>query len=231
MKKLLVSGIVASILTAPAFAMEHENKKEKDWSKEGKQEMQEVERDAKAGAQNMEEGIETAGAEANISDEGNFKNQPVSLDDAKKVQEKLADKGFYEGDIDGKIGPMTSTGIEKFQENNDLTASGELNQETLDALGVDASLMQAQEEAPAAEANRNTDSSVDANSDSSATRQGDYQYDDKARTQEDIQRQQELQEQENINSRNQEHLRPKKNESSRVNDPAQSDVDATESEY
>ena len=58
----------------------------------------------------------------------------------------LIEKGYDAGNVDGIIGPETRGAIESFQQEKGITASGELNQETIDALGLDVDLKQAQEE-------------------------------------------------------------------------------------
>lgn len=55
-----------------------------------------------------------------------------------RVQEALNDKGFHAGHTDGVIGPNTRKALRNFQQDEGLQASGELNQETLAALGVEA---------------------------------------------------------------------------------------------
>lgn len=64
-------------------------------------------------------------------------NQQYTRDDVRKVQSELNSKGHDSGSVDGLIGPNTTAGIKSFQEANDLNASGDLNSETIDALGLD----------------------------------------------------------------------------------------------
>lgn len=84
------------------------------------------------------------GEEAAVEDKP-WADQQVALDKVEQVQEELNNKGFNAGNTDGLIGPNTSSALKNFQEANDLTASGELNQETIDALGLDIDLQEAQQ--------------------------------------------------------------------------------------
>lgn len=50
------------------------------------------------------------------------------------LQQKLKDKGYYLGDIDGIWGPMTDNAIKRFQTDNGLTSDGIIGENTLAAL-------------------------------------------------------------------------------------------------
>src|ERR1700719_4554785 len=52
------------------------------------------------------------------------------------VQQALKDQGFYYGEISGEKNADTSAAIRRFQIRNGLQITGELNDETLRALGV-----------------------------------------------------------------------------------------------
>ncbi len=53
-----------------------------------------------------------------------------------QIQEKLKQQGFDVGETDGKWGPKTAEALKEFQQKEGLQASGELDQQTLDKLGV-----------------------------------------------------------------------------------------------
>lgn len=50
---------------------------------------------------------------------------------AVELQQKLKDSGYYEGEVDGKIGPVTKKAIMKFQQDNDLKVDGIAGKQTL----------------------------------------------------------------------------------------------------
>ena len=52
------------------------------------------------------------------------------------VQDRLTQKGYYHGKIDGVLGPETRHAIVRFQSSRGLRVSGELTSETLDGLGL-----------------------------------------------------------------------------------------------
>ena len=57
----------------------------------------------------------------------------------KQVQTKLNEQGHDVGSPDGIMGPKTQNGLKAFQTSKNLKASGQLDKETLSALGVSGS--------------------------------------------------------------------------------------------
>ena len=58
----------------------------------------------------------------------------LSKDDIRWAQVKLHVMGFYNGSLDGVIGPETRRAIWAFQKSNDVERTGTLDQHTADAL-------------------------------------------------------------------------------------------------
>ncbi|MFB3920025.1 MAG: peptidoglycan-binding protein [Candidatus Velamenicoccus archaeovorus] len=54
--------------------------------------------------------------------------------DEKGIQTALKDLGFYQGEIDGKIGPKTKAAIREFQQKNGLVTDGKVGPKTWAAL-------------------------------------------------------------------------------------------------
>ncbi|MGI9087305.1 MAG: peptidoglycan-binding protein [Chthoniobacterales bacterium] len=52
------------------------------------------------------------------------------------VQAELQQEGYYRGDLDGLFGPMTRRALINFQANNGLPVNGQIDEATLDALGL-----------------------------------------------------------------------------------------------
>jgi len=55
------------------------------------------------------------------------------------VQEALKQKGFDPGSVDGVMGPKTKAALRSFQQSNSLQATGRLDAQTTQRLGVDGS--------------------------------------------------------------------------------------------
>ena len=60
----------------------------------------------------------------------------------RNVQQALKQKGFDVGAIDGQMGPETQSALREFQQSQGLPQSGNLDQQTLTALGVNAASSQ-----------------------------------------------------------------------------------------
>ncbi len=60
--------------------------------------------------------------------------EPPYKPTATEIQTSLKNAGYYAGEIDGKIGPMTKKAIKDFQEANNLEADGKAGPKTWEAL-------------------------------------------------------------------------------------------------
>jgi peptidoglycan hydrolase-like protein with peptidoglycan-binding domain len=56
----------------------------------------------------------------------------------RQLQQQLKDQGIDPGPVDGVMGPLTQQGVQVFQQQQGLVASGNLNQQTLNALDIEA---------------------------------------------------------------------------------------------
>jgi peptidoglycan hydrolase-like protein with peptidoglycan-binding domain len=64
-----------------------------------------------------------------------FAGHPKS-DDVRKVQQVLKDKGYYDGEVDGKMGPLTRAALQRYQTESKLTGDGRFTRETAEHMGV-----------------------------------------------------------------------------------------------
>jgi hypothetical protein len=53
------------------------------------------------------------------------------------VQQALQEQGYYQGELDGTFGPMTRDALLNYQRDNGLPVTGEIDQDTLAALGFE----------------------------------------------------------------------------------------------
>jgi peptidoglycan hydrolase-like protein with peptidoglycan-binding domain len=64
--------------------------------------------------------------------------------DVRKMQQALFDRGHYRGKVDGVIGLRTRESIRTFQKTQNLPATGQLDSETADKLGIKQGCVAAQ---------------------------------------------------------------------------------------
>ncbi len=57
----------------------------------------------------------------------------------RQIQQALNQKGFSSGSVDGVWGPETQSALRNFQQAQNMSASGELDMQTVSALGLNAS--------------------------------------------------------------------------------------------
>ena len=55
---------------------------------------------------------------------------------AAQVQRKLKSLGYYEGSVDGEIGPKSRAAIRAYQEGNTLEITGQIDKALLSSLGI-----------------------------------------------------------------------------------------------
>ena len=60
----------------------------------------------------------------------------ATADQMKKAQQALADKGLYKGKVTGRSNAAFRASLKQYQKDNQLKATGRLNQETLAKLGI-----------------------------------------------------------------------------------------------
>lgn len=60
----------------------------------------------------------------------------ASKEQVTEAQQKLKTGGMYEGELTGKLDDPTREGIKKFQQANGVKATGTLNKETLEKMGI-----------------------------------------------------------------------------------------------
>jgi hypothetical protein len=68
--------------------------------------------------------------------DGGYGQPPGAQDETSAIQSRLANLGFYHGAIDGKVGSGTESALKAFQAQHGLKPSGQIDDETLNALGL-----------------------------------------------------------------------------------------------
>jgi peptidoglycan hydrolase-like protein with peptidoglycan-binding domain len=79
-----------------------------------------------------------SGGSSGMSSSGAMGNRG-SMTNVKEVQQALKDKGYDPGPVDGVMGAKTKEALKSFQNASNLPATGSLNAQTADKLGVQSS--------------------------------------------------------------------------------------------
>ena len=91
---------------------------------------------AKATIESSRENEKTRTIEQTSVNEPVIKSTGVTRENAKSAQEALKAKGFYDGDVDGVVGPKTRRALSEYQKSEGLNVTGRLDSLTAEKLGV-----------------------------------------------------------------------------------------------
>jgi hypothetical protein len=123
MKKILLATVASMALTVPALA---QNAPGQDQSQQPSQMQRQP-----AQPQGMQG--PSSGQQAAISP------SRLNRTEVRHIQQALDTKGFSTRSTDGRWGPETEAALRKFQQQQNIEGNGQLNHETLAALGVNLS--------------------------------------------------------------------------------------------
>lgn len=130
MKKLLLASIAAAALSLPAMAQN--NADQSSSQNPPQQQMSPSSQNATGSGQSG-----TTGSAVNDQQSQNtIDPQQLSSQQIRQLQQSLDSQGFKSGHADGKWGPDTAQAVKQFQQHQNIQASGKLDQQTLQALGV-----------------------------------------------------------------------------------------------
>lgn len=80
-----------------------------------------------------------AGTESGSTADRTAPNSTGAMPDSATVsaaQRRLKRKGFYKGEVDGRMGPETHAALREYQKSSNLNVTGRLDERTLSGLGV-----------------------------------------------------------------------------------------------
>ncbi|MGB4107121.1 MAG: peptidoglycan-binding domain-containing protein [Alphaproteobacteria bacterium] len=86
----------------------------------------------------------------------------LARNDVVMIQQALRQEGFYNGTADGVWGPRTASALMQFQQQNKLGATGHLNTNTLDRLGIELGASGSASSSTGADVNSNNRSTIDS---------------------------------------------------------------------
>lgn len=74
----------------------------------------------------------------------NRSSQAINQDSVRDMQQALAQHGYRVGRVDGLMGPQTRQALRQFQQDEGMRATGQADQQTMAALGLQGGPQQAQ---------------------------------------------------------------------------------------
>jgi peptidoglycan hydrolase-like protein with peptidoglycan-binding domain len=125
MKKLLLATVASMALTVPALA---QNAPGQDQSQQPSQMQQQP-------AQPQQQGMQGTSSDQQAA----VSPSRLNRTEVRHIQQALDTKGFSTRSTDGRWGPETEAALRKFQQQQNIQGNGQLNHETLAALGVNLS--------------------------------------------------------------------------------------------
>lgn len=149
-QRKVLSCMAAIALAIPATAIAGENKDheargiapaevELEEEQDFQQQDAQLQREASAqkeGDQRQQEGAQQGGQQS-----ANQELYSLSYSEVRNLQRELQNRGLYEGNIDGIVGPQTRAALQQFQQQNQLGPNTGISQ-TMSALGIDESEQQ-----------------------------------------------------------------------------------------
>jgi peptidoglycan hydrolase-like protein with peptidoglycan-binding domain len=113
MKKIMLAAVAATALSFPALAQH--------------------------AGQAQEQPGSTSAQQADTSSGQKMSPRNLNSGQIEKIQQSLDDKGFKSGRVDGKWGPQTMSALKDFQKSKNMPSTGNLDDQTIAALGLNAS--------------------------------------------------------------------------------------------
>jgi peptidoglycan hydrolase-like protein with peptidoglycan-binding domain len=135
MRKLLFASVAAAALSVPAVAQ----------SVNKSNDLQSPPQHQMSNPQSATPSRQTTGSESSKQQSQKLNDQQaqnsidpsqLSSQQIRQIQQSLDKHGFKAGHADGKWGPETEKAVKDFQQKQNMQASGQLDQQTLQALGV-----------------------------------------------------------------------------------------------
>lgn len=132
MRKLLFASALVALGTAPALA---QNMDSNNTFSDTTSPSISGSFDENFGTNGVTEGDVTSTGE---TADGTDMLSRMSAATRRDVEQSLSDEGFQPGDIDGEWDEQTTAALENFQEEMGLDTTGEIDNDTLSALGIEA---------------------------------------------------------------------------------------------
>lgn len=133
MRKLAIALLSTSMLATPAAFAASNNQQQPQGKQMQGQQMQQNQKNA----QNQQH--TQNGQQQSAENSQPISPQNLSRGEVRQVQQALNKDGFKPGPTDGRWGNETENAVKQFQQSKQLQATGQLDEQTVADLGLDAS--------------------------------------------------------------------------------------------
>lgn len=126
LQRLLIASAVCAAFGGTAYAQQQQDPQQTDPAQQQQDQQAEPAQQQQQESTQQQDSMQQGG------------NQQVQMDEqtVRQVQQKLKDAGYDVGKVDGKWGPRSNAALQKFQEAQGIQSTGQLDQQTLSALGI-----------------------------------------------------------------------------------------------
>ncbi|MBR0797403.1 peptidoglycan-binding protein [Bradyrhizobium jicamae] len=140
MRTIAIALLTTSMLAAPAAFAAPNNQQQ------GRQQTQQSQQNAQDQQKNQQNAQDQHQQQQN-GQQQSAQNEPIaprslSRHEVRRVQQALDKDGFKAGPTDGRWGNETRNAVKQFQQSKQIQATGQLDQQTVADLGLDASRLQ-----------------------------------------------------------------------------------------
>ncbi|MPZ77576.1 MAG: hypothetical protein GEU77_13745 [Deltaproteobacteria bacterium] len=129
-----VIAVDESVLDRVQSAAKQDGSKGRE-GRSARQQQRESQKDQQA---NRRSGVPGLGGTDSKKDQQQVSASQLSSDQIRKIQQELNKKGFAAGQVNGQWSSETQSAVKNFQQSKGLSATGELDQRTIEELGLDA---------------------------------------------------------------------------------------------
>jgi peptidoglycan hydrolase-like protein with peptidoglycan-binding domain len=139
----IAAAFVLGLFAGPTFAQQGTGGQQQQPGMGGQQEQERQQQPGMTGQQEQQrqqqpqqqQQRETMGQQAQQGQQ--VSPDQLSSDQVRELQQSLQAQGVSPGPIDGIMGPMTEQAIREFQQEQGIAATGQLNEQTLEALDLE----------------------------------------------------------------------------------------------
>ncbi len=135
MKRIAIAFLTTTLITAPALAASG-GQSQPQMNQQGQQHQGQNQSQNQKPPQGQNNDQNAQNQQQSAQNDQTLDPKSLPRTEIKQVQQALNKDGFHAGRPDGHWGPETKHAMQKFQQSKQIASNGQLDQQTLDDLGV-----------------------------------------------------------------------------------------------